>query len=84
VSSQPANASSQHSKIRAINPIDDKSTLGIVNYAHGILVTWKSKKQTIVAQSTMKAEMITTAYGKVQIDWRRYVTSEIELGTGTR
>jgi len=46
-----------------------KSTLGIVVYALGTLVIWKSKKQSIVAQSTMQAEMIATAYGKVQIDW---------------
>ena len=46
-----------------------KSTSGIIVYALGTLVIWKSKKQSVVAQSTMQAEMIATAYGKVQIDW---------------
>jgi len=57
-----------------------KSTSGIIIFALGILVLWRSKKQTLVAQSTMQAEMIATAYGKVQVDWLRDVISEIELG----
>jgi len=46
-----------------------KSTSGIVVYALGTLVIWKSRKQSVVAQSTMQAEMIATVYSKVQIDW---------------
>jgi len=45
-----------------------KSTSGIVVYALGTLVIQKLKKQRVVAQWTMQAEMIATAYGKVQID----------------
>jgi len=41
------------------------SISGIIICALGILVLWRSKKQTLVAQSTMQAEMIATAYGKV-------------------
>jgi hypothetical protein len=59
-----------------------KSTSGIVVYALGTLVIWKSKKQSVVAQSTMQAEMIATAYGKVQIDWLRDLVSEIGIGRG--
>jgi len=59
-----------------------KSTSGIVVYALGILVIWKSKKQTLVAQSTMQAEMIATAYSKVQVDWLQDVISEIGLSIG--
>jgi hypothetical protein len=59
-----------------------KSTSGIVVYALGNLVIWKSKKQTLVAQSTMQAEMIATAYGKVQVDWLKDVISEIGFGIG--
>jgi len=55
-------------------------TSGIIIFALGILVLWRSKKQTLVAQSTMQAEMIVTAYGKVQLDWLRDVISEIEIG----
>ena len=59
-----------------------KSTSGIVVYALGTLVIWKSKKQSVVAQSTMQAEMIATAYRKVQIDWLRDLVSEIGIGRG--
>jgi len=45
-----------------------KSTSGIVVYSLAILVIWKPKEQSVVAQWTMQAEMIATAYGKVQID----------------
>ena len=52
-----------------------KSTSGIVVYGLGTLVIWKSKKQRVVAQSTLQAEMIPTAYGKVQIEWLRDLIS---------
>jgi len=58
-----------------------KSTSGIVVYALGTLVIWKSKKQSVVAQSTMQAEMIATAYGKVEIDRLRDLTSEIGIAS---
>jgi len=59
-----------------------KSTLGILIYTLGTLVIWQSKKQCVVAQLTMQAEMITTAYGKVQIDWLRDLVSEIGIRRG--
>jgi len=59
-----------------------KSTLGIIIFMLGILVLWRWKNQTLVAQSTMQAEMIATAYGTVQLDRLRDVISEIELGAG--
>jgi len=57
------------------------STSGIVIYALGTLVIWKSKKQSVVAQTTMQAEMIATAYGKVQIDWLHDLSSEIGIAS---
>jgi hypothetical protein len=59
-----------------------KSTLGIVVYELGTLVIWKSKMLSVAAQSTMQAEMIATAYGKVQIDWLRDLVSEIGISRG--
>jgi hypothetical protein len=58
-----------------------KSTSGIVVYALRTLVIWKSNKQSVVAQSTMQAEMIATAYGKVQIDGLNDLTSEIRIAS---
>jgi len=54
-----------------------KSTSGIIIVALEILVLWRSMKQTLVAQSTMQAEVISTAYGKVQLDRVWDVISEI-------
>jgi len=59
-----------------------KSTFGIIVYTLGTFIIWKSKKQSVVAQSTMQAEMIATAYGKVQIDWLQDLISEIGIGRG--
>jgi hypothetical protein len=59
-----------------------KSSLGIVVYTLGTLVNMKSKKQSTVTQSTTQAEMIATAYGKVQINWLRDLMSEIGIGRG--
>jgi len=58
-----------------------KSTSGIVIYALGTLVIWKSKKQSVVAQSTMQAEMIAIEYGKVQNHSLRDLTSEIGIAS---
>jgi len=51
------------------DPDDSKSTSGYVIYVDGILITWKSKKQSITAQSTMHAELIATASAKRVVDW---------------
>jgi hypothetical protein len=58
-----------------------RSTSGIVVYALGTLVIWKSNKQSVVAQWTMQAEMIATAYGNVQIHWLHDLTSEIGIAS---
>jgi hypothetical protein len=54
-----------------------KSTTGYLVYVCGILVLWKSKKQTLVAQSTMEAELIASATVKKQIDWFEGLLSEL-------
>jgi len=57
-----------------------KSTSGIIIFALRILGLGRSKTPTLVAQSTMQAEMFATAYVKVQLDSLRDVICEIELG----
>jgi hypothetical protein len=54
-----------------------KSTTGYILFVNGILVLWKSKKQTLVAQSTMEAELIASATVKKQIDWFQGLLSEM-------
>jgi len=57
----------------------NKFTSGIIVYAIRTLIIWKSKKQSVVPRSTMQAEMIAKAYGKVQIDWLHDLTCEIGI-----
>jgi len=59
-----------------------KSTSGIIVYALGTLLFWKSKKYSIVVQLTMQAKMIATVYGKMQIDCLGDLVSEIGIGRG--
>jgi transposase InsO family protein len=54
-----------------------KSTTGYLLYVLGTLVLWKSKKQTLVAQSTMESELIASATVKRQIDWFTGLLSEL-------
>jgi hypothetical protein len=56
-------------------------TLVIIIFVLGILVLWRLKKQTLVRQSTMEAEMTATASAKVQLDCLQDVISDTELGT---
>jgi hypothetical protein len=59
-----------------------KYTFGMVIYALETPLIWKTKKQIGVAQSTMQAEMIATASGKVQIDWLSDLVSQIAIRRG--
>jgi hypothetical protein len=54
-----------------------KSTTGYILFVNGILVLWKSKKQTLVAQSTMQSELIASAAVKRQVDWFEGLLSEL-------
>ncbi|CAL1387962.1 unnamed protein product [Linum trigynum] len=58
---------------------DSKTTSGyIFNIVRGA-VSWKSKKQTILVQSTMKSEMIALATASEEASWLRGLLSEIPL-----
>jgi len=46
-----------------------KSTSGFLIYAHNILVMWKSKKQRLVAQSTMEAELVAITEAWKNLQW---------------
>jgi hypothetical protein len=59
---------------------DRKSTSGYLIYAYGILISWRSKKQTLVAQSTMEAELIATATALRAVNWMTSFLAEINDG----
>jgi hypothetical protein len=56
-----------------------KSTSSIVFYIDGILVGWKSRKQTLVVQSTMEAEMISTSTALRTVRWLDGITKELRF-----
>ncbi|CAL1388160.1 unnamed protein product [Linum trigynum] len=58
---------------------DSKATSGYVFNIAGGAVSWKSKKQTILAQSTMESEMIALATASEEASWLRGLLSEIPL-----
>ncbi|KAK2408198.1 hypothetical protein QL285_043729 [Trifolium repens] len=58
---------------------DSKATSGFIFSIAGGAVSWKSKKQTILAQSTMESEMIALATASEEASWLRCLLSEIPL-----
>ena len=58
---------------------DSKATSGYIFSIAGGAVSWKSKKQTILAQSTMESEMIALASASEEASWLRCLLAEIPL-----
>ncbi|KAK2362989.1 hypothetical protein QL285_088008 [Trifolium repens] len=58
---------------------DSKATDGYIFSIAGGAVSWKSKKQTIMAQSTMEYEMIALVTSSEEASWSRCLLSEIPL-----
>ncbi|CAJ2638269.1 unnamed protein product [Trifolium pratense] len=58
---------------------DSKATSGFIFNIAGGAVSWKSKKQTILAQSTMESELIALATASEEASWLRCLLSEIPL-----
>ena len=63
----------------ASNPIDRKSTGGYFTFVGGNLVTWKSKKQKVVALSSAEAEFRGIKSDLTEIMWLRRLLTEIGL-----
>ncbi|CAA0841419.1 cysteine-rich RLK (RECEPTOR-like protein kinase) 8 [Striga hermonthica] len=61
----------------ARNPTDRRSTSGYFTLIGGNLVTWKSKKQKVVALSSAEAEFRRIARGLAEILWLRKLMAEI-------
>ncbi|KAM2243723.1 hypothetical protein ACFX1S_010508 [Malus domestica] len=51
------------------NTIDRKSTSGYCTFVDGNLVTWKSKKQTVIARSSVEAEYRAMASTACELIW---------------
>jgi Reverse transcriptase (RNA-dependent DNA polymerase) len=59
------------------NPTDRRSTSGYCTFVGGNLVTWKSKKQAVVARSSAEAEYRAMAAITSEIVWLRLLLKEL-------
>ncbi|RVW23974.1 Retrovirus-related Pol polyprotein from transposon RE1 [Vitis vinifera] len=59
------------------NIIDRRSTSGYCSFVWGNLVTWRSKKQSVVARSSAEAEYRALAQGICERIWIKRVLSEL-------
>ena len=63
----------------ASSPIDHISTSGYCSYFWGNLVTWRSKKQTVVARSSVEAEFKALANGICEGMWIKRLLEELKF-----
>ena len=58
---------------------DRRSTSGYCTYVGGNLVTWRSKKQNVVARSSAEAEFRAVAQGICEVIWIRRILQELKV-----
>ena len=63
------------------SPSNRKSTIGYCTFIGGNLVTWRSKKQLVVACSSAEAEYRAMAHTTYELTWLRMVLQEFGLLT---
>jgi hypothetical protein len=61
------------------NAIDRKSTTGFCTFIGGNLVTWKSKKQTVVARSSAEAEYRAMASTACELIWLKTLLGDLGI-----
>ena len=59
------------------SPSDRRSTTGYCTFLGGNLVTWKSKKQTVVARSSAEIEYRAMAHTSSELTWIQHFLQEI-------
>ena len=61
--------------------VDRRSTTGYCTFVWGNLVTWRSKKQSVVARSSAEAEFRAMAHGICEGMWLRRLLNELGITT---
>ena len=63
----------------ARSPSDRKSTTVHCTFLGGNLITWRSKKKTIVARSSAEAEYRAMAHTSCELKWIKYLLEELRF-----
>ena len=58
---------------------DRRSTIGYCTYVWGNLVTWRSKKQSVVAKNSVKTEFKAVAQGMCEGLWLQKLSKELRI-----
>ena len=64
---------------QAGSPSDRKSTTVHCTFLGGNLITWRSKKKTIVARSSAEAEYRAMAHTSCELKWIKYLLEELRF-----
>ncbi|XP_059639648.1 uncharacterized mitochondrial protein AtMg00810-like [Cornus florida] len=59
--------------------VDRRSTSGYCTFVGGNLVTWRSKKQNVVARSSAEAEFRALAYGICEAIWLKRLLEDLKV-----
>ncbi|WVZ24536.1 hypothetical protein V8G54_003080 [Vigna mungo] len=59
--------------------VDRRSTTGYCTFLGGNLVTWKSKKQSVVARSSAEAEFRAMAHGICELLWLKIILEDLRI-----
>lgn len=62
--------------------IDRRSTTGYCTFLGGNLVTWRSKKQNVVARSSAEAEFRAMAQGICELLWLKIILEDLKIKWG--
>ncbi|XP_019051896.1 PREDICTED: uncharacterized protein LOC109114137 [Nelumbo nucifera] len=61
------------------SPLDRWSTSGYCTFLGGNLVTWRSKKQNVVARSSAEAEFRAMAQGVCELLWLKIILEDLKI-----